>query len=358
VLLTNDWAIWSSRLNRGKRRDMLKAIFMSEPRVQSDVELLWVWAPSWQVDPRYQLPSEQWAAFCRYITHQRRYFRPAGLARAFLADLTAALPIAGEAIPKGTTFFRARRGGAEKRVTLRAGATAQRLFPYPRDEIGAPPPRDCTAGRMNPAGIPVLYLATDELTAVGEVRPSKGQPVTVAQFSLKRTARGANLVDVPGLHTPFGWDSLEAELDKKELLRGLGKVLSEPLLPGETELDYIPTQYVSEFVRSKGYDGMRYPSAMGPGHNLVLFSTGVAEQVAEPKLVRVTNVHYAIEDVKAVESSRMTLWPCILSTYWIASDSSLRDTDFHKYAGMHCVLRNPIDGYLITVWPEESGRAD
>jgi len=406
VALSSDWAIWSSRLSGAKRRAMLKVIFEAEPELQSMVDQLWTWAPTWAVDPRYELPSERWAAFCNYVTHEQRHFRPAGRAREFLDDLTLALPLVRTSLPKGQRLFRARRGGVVIRSTSSARPATRsprlsgrwspsagymiavptretrqdpemwrpwprprsaesmtgarnaefKLLPYPADQIGPPLPKDSRAGRINPAGIPVLYLASDELTAVGEVRPPKGEAVTIAEFSLREDVALADFSHVPPLASPFGRHNLAVELDSRELLRVLGEALSRPVVEGNAELDYIPTQYISEFVRRKGFGGMRYPSAMGPGQNLVLFNTGLAEQVGDSKLVRVSDVRYATE--QDVPAGGITLWPVLTNIYWLASDCSLRDADLCTYAGKHRVLRNPDDGSLCILWPEEPGRVN
>src|SRR6266566_4486089 len=47
-------------------------------------------------------------------------------------------------------------------------------------------------GRVNPKGIPYLYLATHRDTAVAEVRPWKGGVVSVGQFRVVRDLRLVN----------------------------------------------------------------------------------------------------------------------------------------------------------------------
>lgn len=53
-------------------------------------------------------------------------------------------------------------------------------------QMGAPPPDDTPAGRANRARVPVLYLASDERTALAEVRAWKGAAVAIAQMRLRR----------------------------------------------------------------------------------------------------------------------------------------------------------------------------
>jgi hypothetical protein len=52
--------------------------------------------------------------------------------------------------------------------------------PYKPRYMLAPPPNVVKQGRANPIGIPYLYLAKDELTAIAEVRAWVGAKVSVA----------------------------------------------------------------------------------------------------------------------------------------------------------------------------------
>ena len=50
--------------------------------------------------------------------------------------------------------------------------------------------------------------------------------------------------------------------------------LSKPHRRHDSDLDYLPTQYVSEFIKSMGFDGIEYKSSLYPeGYNLAIFNT-------------------------------------------------------------------------------------
>jgi hypothetical protein len=66
----------------------------------------------------------------------------------------------------------------------------------PDKEIGPPPFRTATAGRMNPHGISVFYGALDPTVALAEVRPPVGSRVVVGRFELLRPLR---LLDLEAL---------------------------------------------------------------------------------------------------------------------------------------------------------------
>lgn len=56
------------------------------------------------------------------------------------------------------------------------------------------------------------------------------------------------------------------------LLVRLGYELTTPTLPHAVQIDYIPTQYLREFIKISGFDGVVYKSSVSTGVNLALFS--------------------------------------------------------------------------------------
>ena len=50
------------------------------------------------------------------------------------------------------------------------------------DQLGAPPSAVATPGRANPRGISYLYMASNEATAIAEVRPHVGDRVVCGEF--------------------------------------------------------------------------------------------------------------------------------------------------------------------------------
>lgn len=58
-----------------------------------------------------------------------------------------------------------------------------------------PQPRRAREGRVNPNGIPCLYLADTKETAMAEMRAWLGTPITVSQFEL---VRDISIVDFSG----------------------------------------------------------------------------------------------------------------------------------------------------------------
>ncbi len=146
--------------------------------------------------------------------------------------------------------------------------------PYGPDAMGAPPKKLATSGRANPRGIPYLYVASDKETAIHELRPHPGEHVCVAHFAITDKLHLADLRNPQKTVSPFRLE--ESELVEYyghiPYLSELGRELSEPVLPRAAELEYLPSQYLSEFIKHCGFDGLIYESAMGSGTNYALFS--------------------------------------------------------------------------------------
>lgn len=141
-------------------------------------------------------------------------------------------------------------------------------------EMGPPPAEASSGGRVNPAGIPYFYVASSRKTAIAEIRPDVGSRVTVAEF-------GALTGAVCDLRAPK--DAISPLLlDDAERIRTLADVIaflevfaeeiSRPVLPRKAAVDYVPLQYVCEFLKALGFAGIVFNSSVSSGGvNAVLF---------------------------------------------------------------------------------------
>jgi hypothetical protein len=162
----------------------------------------------------------------------------------------------------------------------------------PDRELGPPPHRLSGANRMSAKGISVFYGASSVDTAISEIRPPVGSNVISARFNLIRPLR---LLNLPVLENVW----LEgSKLDPKFIgkceqiafLRKLTSRLVIPVLPGQEDFDYIPTQVIAEYLADDtgmALDGMLYPSVqqseeISPKHfNVVLFHKASGMQYLE-----------------------------------------------------------------------------
>ena len=93
-------------------------------------------------------------------------------------------------IDVGSTFFRAR-------INRQAGKpyTAEELNMAPADKVGH--------GRLNPEGIPYLYLASDWKTAISEVRANDSDVVDIEEIAKIAHAHKIPLVIDNTFGTPY-----------------------------------------------------------------------------------------------------------------------------------------------------------
>ncbi len=149
------------------------------------------------------------------------------------------------------------------------------------DEMGAPSNRIASHGRANPAGIPYLYLASNQRTAISEIRPHTGELACVADFQTPNTLRLVDLRNPKKTVSPF----LLADAADITRMRGdlpflarLGEELTRPVVPQSAAIDYTPSQYLCEFIKMCGYQGVVYRSSVSDeGINLALFGPSLAQ---------------------------------------------------------------------------------
>ncbi len=197
----------------------------------------------------------QWEAFREELKHRRRFFP---LNEGILDALKTSFVFLEESpIP---TVYRAR--------------ACDQGEPFPIDQMGKPPEKLVGNGRANPVGIPCLYVASDADTAIAEIRPHKGEVVCVAEFEIRTHLTLVDLRDPKRKISPFSLDDERLSMLHRNMgyLCRLGTELTMPVLPRTAHLDYLPSQYLCEYIKSCGYDGVVYKSAMGLGINYAIFN--------------------------------------------------------------------------------------
>ncbi|TCL59712.1 RES domain-containing protein [Hydrogenispora ethanolica] len=139
------------------------------------------------------------------------------------------------------------------------------------DEMGAPPSDKATAGRANSAGISCLYLADTAVTAINEIRAGIYDYVAVGKFILKQDIEVIDLTHVDQISPFWGSDKKFHAVNKKHLQK-ISHDIAKPMRRHDSLLDYLPTQYISDFIKSCGFAGIEYQSTMNKdGYNLAIF---------------------------------------------------------------------------------------
>ena len=160
-----------------------------------------------------------------------------------------------------------------KRVLYRARISEDKKM-IEAEKMGKPPEKFVKdGGRANPVGISYLYTATNRSTAIAEVRPHKGDVITIAKINIIGKLRLADLRNPRKGTSPFSKESEETKFIFKyiSLLQHFAEELSKPVLPRDAYLEYLPSQYLSELIKDAGFDGFIFKSSVGKGDNVVLF---------------------------------------------------------------------------------------
>lgn len=168
------------------------------------------------------------------------------------------------------------------------------------NSMSCPPKEVTTSGRANPLGIPYLYLSDNEDTVLYEIRATYLDDVTVAKFSIKPDLNKKILIsdftEIPTLYHPNEVDKrIKARLLKERISRDL----SQPVRRYDSELDYIPTQFICEFIRLyTNVDGIKFRSSLhNTGINYVIFDHNImtCTEVNKVQVSRVDISHRPID---------------------------------------------------------------
>jgi len=269
--LIDDWQIFA--IDRAAANDLLVEILDDGERVRQKV-----------------VPSElclsdrlnRWELLRDELRHQNRFFPKTAFEQERVEELLSYVMFDGQDQPE--KWYRARINTSGK--------------PCSSVEMGPPPKEISTHGRASPAGIPYLYLGSTPVTAVAEVRPHPGEKVCVAEFAIESGLQIVDLRNPRQRVSPFLLGDERAIAMMRgdiEFLERWGQELTTPVLPNAAAIDYIPSQYLCEFIKKCNYLGVVYSSSVSDGINLALF---------DPDKALVGNLsEYAVDKV-SVEISR------------------------------------------------------
>lgn len=228
-------------------------------------------------DPIYH---RTWQAFCDGVKHERRFFNES--ARTLLGEILGPLLDGDEGA--WAAAVRTIAPTDEDRFLYRGRqahelAARKAIYARPIAELGAPPPRLATAGRMNVAGISAFYASGDPATCVAELRAPVGGVVVVAKFEIIRPLKLLDLTRIAEAVNALSYfhpDYLDRH-NYVRFLRGFHDEIRKPIIPGRESLEYLPTQVIAEYLATRpqgAVDGVIFGSAQlsGARTNVVLFN--------------------------------------------------------------------------------------
>lgn len=214
-----------------------------------------------------------WDRFCKIVKHERRFFfhrveedddsySPHAVLNA-IANLSLDLGLV-RSLPVGLTAWRARTDMKPRSK-------------YNASDFGPPPPqKSLQSNRMNPPGVPMLYLASTAAGAIHEVKARSGR---VGRWSTLRPLTVLDLRRLPSVPGIFS-EATRFERLGTRFLRSFADSIMQPVERDDrAHIDYLPSQVVTEFLRDYKFgemklDGIAYGSVVhSPAWNVVLFAS-------------------------------------------------------------------------------------
>ncbi|HEY8688300.1 MAG TPA: RES family NAD+ phosphorylase [Chitinophagaceae bacterium] len=225
----------------------------------------------------FDFHEKKWENFAEEIKYKNRFFLTETIDLRLLSDL---LKNFSKVYDKGKIFYRAR-------ISDKTG--------FKSHEMGKPSIDKTNAGRANPNGIPYLYLSTKIETTIYESRSSYLDFITIGEFKLLQPLNVVSLREISAI-SPFAFgENLENFIIHHKYLSRLEQELSKPVRRFDKELDYLPSQYLCEYVKSLGYDAIEYGSSLKLGGiNLAVFNDSMLEcKVAEIYEISSVELNYS-----------------------------------------------------------------
>lgn len=150
-------------------------------------------------------------------------------------------------------------------------------------EVSFVPPKGIkvSEGRANPKYVKYLYVAESPTTAIFEVRPFIYDAVNIAKIQVNEPLKVANIaVDI----------DLSNDKNATVDMYVIGMIQGAFSKPTNNTDDYIPTQVIAEYIKSLGYDGIRFNSSIHSGGvNLTIFNYEKCEAISSQDF-RIENI--------------------------------------------------------------------
>jgi hypothetical protein len=178
--------------------------------------------------------------------------------------------------PSSQIFYRAQKGNNWQNNSDQKGNkkipipfTKERLFPF-KDRS--------KEGRVNPKGIPCLYLTNNIETCIMETRPWFKEILSVATFTIKDGLTFIDFSDKFIKDNP-NYNKINDDSFLLNFWFDINDAYSTPLSNDDDTAYYAPTQILSELIKNEKYDGVIYNSKLGSGINIALFNMENADYI-------------------------------------------------------------------------------
>ncbi|WP_181127289.1 RES domain-containing protein [Paenibacillus peoriae] len=291
--IQDDWSVFSTNLSEKNRVQLLTDIYHFSTKTS-----VWLLGRKQNIAnsdcARFydnivtgEDKSMIWDMFCSEIKNQNRFILSISSYNEFVDLLHSKKSV----LKKGTQFFRARIGfGLSNKGNN---------VPLDEKNLRKAPPKMVSDGRANPKGISYLYTASDVDTAVSEVRPWKSALVSVAALELNNDIKIVDLT-LSAIGSPFEVTDLRTAIQLQQLLESISMEFSKPVSPSDSGMDYIPTQYIAELIKSLKYADFKFKSSIASGDNFVFFKDNKLEFIRST-LHRVDSIEIRQSEIQEID---------------------------------------------------------
>jgi len=235
----------------------------------------------------------KWSSFCENVKHRTRYFDHKDFkVKEYLdkfIDFFKTIEIKNYEIE----IFRAR--------VIDSTKTKQDIIKDPEKELGKVPLNKlkyAKNNRFSPIGISYGYYSFDKHTILFEARVDIDNEVAIGEFELSQNLkildfRNNNLAKYKN---PYNDEFNEDVYCGEEFILYFLFDISKPIRENDSLLEYVPTQILSEYICSLGYDGFIFDSSQNKGgENLVLFGDNPSYKSHNFLKIKEKNITYKYE---------------------------------------------------------------
>jgi hypothetical protein len=200
----------------------------------------------------------------------------------FLAEVLRTSKKRIKKLKKGTILYRAQIGHDWRTINIgNSEEIVEEEIPcgFSPDRM-KPHTNKAYEGRANPKGIPYLYLASAEDTAMAETRPWIGSLVSCAQFKVKKDLELIDLSIHADKSFVLYFEEPTSALREDAVWNHIDQAFSKPIKKSDDTASYVSTQLIAELFKSKGMSGISYRSALiAGGINFALFDLKDADLI-------------------------------------------------------------------------------
>jgi len=243
-------------------------------------------------DEEDEFSLSKWQKFCENVKHKARYFDHEYFSVS--ETLTDFNDFFEQIVFNSLTesLYRAR-----KIYTLKDW---EDIEVNPDEQLGSVPIEYAKNNRFSPIGISYGYFAFEEDTVLKEIRATISDEVAIGKFNLNS---GLKIIDFRSITMNEKFlNYFDDNFNEKfycisHFIHEFIADISKPVSDDKQLLEYIPTQIMSEYIWSKGYDGFLFDSSVNSGGtNLVLFEKNYEFKKYARYIVK--SIEMAIEEIE------------------------------------------------------------